>query len=848
MATELAPNSFLEQLQNYQGPITCFDEFRDAEKEITAPWKDIISTFQSLDSFDYSNARNAANKILQENGVNFTGIVEEESQLRPWEIDLLPVSFSEQCWDAISQGISQRAKLIESITHDLYGEGRLISSGLIPPELVFRNNDFHREFHELPKESSQLLLYGCELGRSSSGQWWILSDRSSAPSGISYAVENRIVSSETMPEVFHRSQIQRLAPFFVQLQSTIKKISSNRQDNPSVVILSAGPKHPFYFEDVFLAQYLGYTLVEAGDLTVRRNKVWIKTLGGLIPVDVLIRRTSDQNLDPLEINNPSPHGIAGLLQAIRRKNVIVANGPEFSLLDSPVFMPFLPKLCQELLGEELKIPSIATWWCGQKQPLEYVMDRFDDLVIKPAFLRSGTQEYIVNELAEAEKVNLRERIQKDPDAFVAQEKINRSTSPSWINNSIQPGHLSLRTFAVKSDDGFEVMKGGLVRVKSTDAPMRLSVSAGEFSKDVWVQSSTPVKSVSLLGAMQNVPRLKRANNSLPSRAADNLFWLGRYLERLEFSGRMLRKVTERLISESANQPIDDINPLISCLAKQRIIDESLSKEESQIPRAQLESAWPKIVWDSEDNRRLPGLLNEVERLASILRDRMSNDFWRAISQIKKQTRPAQQPNLGQLSETLNNLMLSISATTGQITDGLIIGPTRQFLMIGRQLERARQISFLLKEFLTHLDDQESIQLFTALDVCNSVMTYRSRYRANIALLPVFDLLVTEDANPHSIIYQFRELERHIKSLPLKTKPPQLPPELDLVRRILFQLESILPSSDRSVSWKDYRIRLEPALKHIELTVNDISDQLTEKYFVHGSFSQQIENTLRGESP
>ena len=830
----------VDHLREFHGPVGVYDEFRDADGQIRPQWERILKAFQSGGALNLADRWHSANRLLQENGVNFTGYDLQGRQSRPWKLDLLPIVYSASDWDVLRRGITQRARLIDAIIQDLYGPQTVLKAGLLPPELVFRNLEYQRIFFGLPASSSPLLTYGCELARSSTGQWWVMADRASAPAGISFAVENRIVLSKTLPQFLHTCQIHRLAPYFVTLQETMKEFSEQRKGNPSVVILSAGPEHPYYYEDVFLARYLGYPLLEADDLTIRRNQVWIKTLRGLIPVDVIIRRSPDHRIDPLEIS--SPDGVAGLLQVIRHKNVVLVNGPQNGLLDSPVYMPFLPQLCRHLLGEDLRLPSIATWWCGQKEPLAYVMQHLDDLVIKPAFAHSGSEEMIISEMSDEAVAKLREKILAQPGSFIAQEKIIRSTAPCLVNHEFCSGHIALRTFAVRKQDDFELMDGGLVRVETSPKPMQLSVSAGEFSKDVWVCSETPVPPVTLLGHMLEPPRIQRASSKLPSRAADNLFWLGRYLERLEFSGRLIRKITDRLMSESANQPVNDVVPLITCLAEQGLIEESFALEDFFPQRSELEKLWPKIIWGQADAARFEGLCQQVGRIASIVRDRMTEDFWRAVSQISTKVRPEQITDLSEMYDVLNIIMLHVSATTGQITDGLVHGPTRQFILIGRYLERARQLLLVLRQYLERAEDQETLPLITLLDVCNSLMTYRYRYRANFAVLPAFDLLVTDASNPHALIFQFHEMFNLVSELPGQQKRPLITPELDSIRRITFELQSLLPTRDQDLTWRRYREPLEQIFKTLEQRINELSDLLSQTYFLHAEFTQQIDET------
>lgn len=840
-------NGFAHFLSGYKPQGEVYDELYDANGKPRQNWQRFLERFGDQQTDGLTDRWQYANRILWENGVTLSPFTDDATNQRPWEIDLLPLIYESEQWEPISRGVAQRARLIEAIAHDLYGHQTVLQKGILPPEILFRHPEFQRAYHGLPRSKTPMLMFGCELARSPAGNWYVMADRTAAPAGISYAVENRIVISKTLPQILHQSYVRRLAPFFLQMQESIKRMAPRKRSNPTVVVLSSGPDHPYYFEDVFLARYLGYILVEHADLTVRKNRVCIKTLERLVPVDVILWRSRERNCDPLELQGQSPDGVAGLLQAIRHKQVVVANGFEYGLLDSPVFMPFLPKLCEELLGEELLLPSIATWWCGQPEVLKYVLDHLDELVIKPAFHESGSNEYITTELAGEERDSLRERILKEPENYVAQEKIARSSAPCWVKNQLQTGHIAMRTFAVKGREGFLTMDGGLVRVASSTAPIPLSISAGQFSKDVWVCSNEPVPAVSLLSKLAAPSRLRRANNQLPSRAADNLFWLGRYLERLDFSGRQIRKITERLISESADQPVDDVLPIISSLAEHGLISRTYRDISACPPRNELETLWPSIVTNTEKPERFSRLIDDIQRLANTARDRISDDLWRAIRSMEEIEIPHHPPlnqlSLSELFEHLNQLLLHLSAITGQITDGLIHGPTRRFLLIGKHLERAHQMGRTIQHFLTHYQEDDILPLVTLLDIANSLLTYRSRYRANIHLLPAIDLLVTDRGNPRSIIYQYRELSRLIRELPRQKRTPQLSPARDLVRQSIYELQSILPDTSQPVTWNHYKEALDRFLAESKARTKGISEELTQSYFLHAGEARQIEQSL-----
>jgi uncharacterized circularly permuted ATP-grasp superfamily protein len=346
----------------------------------------------------------------------------------------------------------------------------MVQNGLVPAPLLYANPEFLRPFTDLHRTSAPLFLYAAELARRSDGQWCVMADRSEAPAGPGFALENRIVSSRAMPAAFKQIPVERFAPFFVRLQNSLRRRVPRPMEQPRIVLLSSGPGHPYYFEDVYLARYLGYTMVEGGDLAVRADCVYMKTLSGLVPVDIILSRCAESGLDPLELGTTSEHGVPGILNAMRCGNVTIVNTPGCGITGAPVFMSCLPKLCQHLLGEELLLPSIPTWWCGHPEDLQLVLDRFSELVLKPAFQKSGGEEILCSDLTAAQRTEWQQRLQREPWAWVAQEKIARSGIPVWTESGIRCGHVALRAFLVEDEQHWHLMPGGLIRIAPMPAP------------------------------------------------------------------------------------------------------------------------------------------------------------------------------------------------------------------------------------------------------------------------------------------------------------------------------------------------------------------------------------------
>ena len=520
----------------------------------------------------------------------------------------------------------------------MYGPQELLRGGHIPPALVFANPGFWRPCHGVPvARKTYLHLLAVDLARSPDGQWWVLSDRTQAPSGAGYALENRIVLTETFPDLFREFQVDRLASFFRSFRDTLLHLSPSRRENPQVVILTPGPFNETYFEHSYLARYLGFTLAQGGDLTVRNNHVFLKTLEGLKPVDVILRRVDDGFCDPIELRSDSFLGVAGLVEAVRAGNVAVANALGSGLIETSAFMPFLPGLSKRFLGEELTLPSAATWWCGQAGALRYVREHLDSLVIKPAFPSKGMEPVFGGQLKTDERSRLLTRMEARPYEFAGQELLNLSTIPVWSGNGLRPRRVVLRVYLAAVGDSWVVMPGGLARVSASLDTQVVSMQRGGGSKDTWVLSEGPVDSFTMRRPQHLPVEVNRGGTSaLPSRAADHVYWLGRYAERAEHLARVLRCILMRVSSEpetSGSSQWDSLMGLYDCVESphsrlatddpQRHLDQTRDLEQEILSR----------IFEEQRADSLHATLARAGRAAAEVRERLSSDMLRVLSQL-----------------------------------------------------------------------------------------------------------------------------------------------------------------------------------------------------------------------
>ncbi|MGZ8190590.1 MAG: circularly permuted type 2 ATP-grasp protein, partial [Methylococcaceae bacterium] len=464
------------------------------ENKVLPYWERFISALETMGSEELERRRREAQRLLRENGVTYNVYGDSEKLTRPWRLDPVPLLISNEEWTSIEAGLKQRADLLDLILKDIYGKQSLLKTGLLPSELVFAHEGFLRPcVGALQNQQRHLIIYSANLARGPNGRMWILDDRTQAPSGSGYALENRTAITRVLPDIFRDTQVHRLSGFFKALRKGLAHLAPHNKENPRIVVLTPGPFNETYFEHAYLASYLGFTLVQGDDLTVRDGYVWLKSLEGLQAVDVILRRVDDSFCDPLELRSNSRLGVAGLLQAVRRGNVAIANPLGSSILENPALLAFLPKLARHFLNQELILPSVATWWCGQRRERDFVLQNFDRLVIKQINRHQGNNALFVASLSSKEKDQLRNQILAKPHLFVGQEQVSFSTVPAFIDHHIEPRNAVLRNFVVANADDYLVMPGGLTRVAREKNDFIVSNQAGGISKDTWVlAASQPV--------------------------------------------------------------------------------------------------------------------------------------------------------------------------------------------------------------------------------------------------------------------------------------------------------------------------------------------------------------------
>jgi uncharacterized circularly permuted ATP-grasp superfamily protein/uncharacterized alpha-E superfamily protein len=799
-------------------------------------WRDLAVAIGEMGQEQWRRAWQAGQQLIRANGTSFNVTGELSASERSWPLDPIPLILDEREWAEIERAIVQRATLLNLLLTDLYGPQRLVSEGLIPAALALANPHFLRPCHGIqPRSGVFLHSYAADMARSPDGRWWITSDRTQAPSGLGYSLENRLVSARTLSQVFSSFRLRQLAHFFDVRRDALLNLAASQQHNPRIVMLTPGPHSETYFEHSFLAGHWGFPLVEGGDLAVRDNRVYLKTLTGLDPVDLIVRRLDDDFCDPLELRGDSLLGVPGLLQAARSGNVTIDNALGSGALEAPGFMAFLPGLCRHLLGEELRLPSVATWWCGQAPLRRYVFEHLDELVIRPAFPRSHRHMEIPAQMTARERRNLIARIEAAPERFIAQEQVALSTAPVYTDEGLSARHVVLRVFAAWDGSSYTVLPGGLTRVSREARSPAVSLHNGGGTKDTWVPGGEG-EPLPLARPATGVIAAHPSWANLPSRVADNLFWLGRYAERLEDRVRLVRALLPALSGEEDFGRTATLESVVRLLAGLEYLPPEIAAASLGEQLWRVQRLLANLVRDESGPTGLRWNLKQMRRVALNLKERLSADTWRVLQQIERDfarslpSAPNQSyaADISLLDRALDRVIVTLSAFVGLVMENTTRGPGWHFLEIGRRLERVRHMAELLQAGVAEAPEAIEPYLRILLYVADSSITYRTRYLTTLRTDLVLDLLLVDEANPRSIGFQFASLLDHLEKLP-EYDHTTCRTEKALVSRALHTVR-VTPVTELALRGEDGQLgALTGLLQQLKADMYDLSDALVAHY-------------------
>jgi uncharacterized circularly permuted ATP-grasp superfamily protein/uncharacterized alpha-E superfamily protein len=831
-----------------------YDEMVTGTGQVRPHWQKLMGRLSPLDPVMLEDRRDEAVQLLRQHGVTYAVYGDPAGAERPWPLDLIPLVIPEDEWRTIEAGVIQRAQLLNAMLADIYGPQQLIADGAIPPSLLHANARFLPPCHGTrPPQDTYLHFSAFDLSRTPDGRWHILSDRTQAPSGAGYALENRSVVGRVLADCIGTGLIQPLAPFFAAFRDSLYAMLPGRQ-SARVVLLTPGPYNETYFEHVYLARHLGITLVEGNDLTVRDRQVYLKTLSGLEKVGVILRRLDDDFCDPIELRATSALGVAGLMEAVRAGTVVMANALGSGVMEAAAFKPLLAELAPKIIGAPLTLPDIPTWWCGKDADRAYVLDNLDKLVIKPSFTSYRTGSVFGGDLSRAEREALTQRIALQPFAFVGQERARFSTAPVWNGERLEPRAMLLRVYVAAIGDNFVVMPGGLTRTAPNDNPI-ISMQLGSGSKDSWVETSStegekrspPRSNVATLPQL-NIRRA--AGGELPSRVADGLFWVARYAERSDSIVRLLRSLLIGVTDAIQPWRYRDAEPLLN-LAAWRALVPLIEHPQSFQPISLVQAALLDPNHPSGVIANFQRLINAARRV----RDRMPHDCWRIFMALDRHIQePVGRAPPVRLLLRLEELITLSAALQGAVGESMTRDAGWRFLEIGKHLERAITLVEMMRGLPKSPDAEasgrpiEERRLLAAILALTdprggqgaSNLGGAEAYEGGFDRASMLQAVLANDADPRSLVFQLSSLAEHLAALPRPSG--SLPTNrglIDSAVHIAMSARDAVPDAIANACQQrgtrigdDMGDPLRPAFARLDILIPQISDLLTQAYFTH----------------
>ncbi len=822
-------------------PASAYDELVTGQKSIRYHWQGILSVIRALPGGGLSERMESARRQLAESGATVNLLDDRGGP--SWTFDPLPFVLNPDEWQAIESGLIQRASLLDALLADLYGPRKLLQEGLVPPMLVHANRHFLRpcQVTDGAAPPRYLAQYAVDLVRLGDGRWHVLADHTEVPAGLGYALEIRRVQARSLPEAFRSIPVRHLRPFVDRWHDSLAALAPHESGGqPNIALLTPGSLSATYFEHVYLARALGVPLVEGGDLVAGAGDVSIKTLGGLSPVHMLLRRLDSSFADPLELRADSTLGVTGLVEATRSGKIALANALGSGLVETPALMPFLERLCKRLLDQPLELPSLDVWWLGEPTAYAFAMAHLESMIVRPC-LGQDREPIIVGMLDHDQRAALDKRLAREPGQFVAQYPVAPSLSPKWDNDSLQPSAVVLRCFLIAdpaAGKGYRVLPGGLAREPAGDTPLHALGRLNGTLKDVWVLAEDaadvqlpPSRRFHQLG-------VDRGGADLQSRVADNLYWLGRYIERLDNGARLLRTTASRVAQGV-------IGPRDSAELRQlgRLLDRAglmLTSAALSLPESAAFQQGLAMV--GSERGGLVAVLDAIHRLTGTLRDRFSADMTMAVGPVLAEVRQRLVESGGHLDPLLAALddVVSFCATlSGLAQENMTRGRGWLFLDLGRRIERAQfVVSAALGPFQASPIDWDAAMRL-ALELCDSTISYRWRYLGQLQPAPVLDLVVLDESNPRALGFQLDTIQDHLDRLGhisgtrVEDRLASLPDELQRVVQLFTGEEK---------AWRDGGQAL-AALRQIaedgERRLEDLSEAITRAYFSHVRAAQTV---------
>ncbi|NRD23619.1 circularly permuted type 2 ATP-grasp protein [Winogradskyella litoriviva] len=836
--------------ENYFSASSRYDELLTPKMSIKDNWKVLSQNLVKIGPENLVLKQKEINWLLAENGVTYNVYNDPKGLNRPWDLNVVPYIVHQNEWKDVEKGIQQRAEILNLVLKDLYGKRDLFKNGIIPPEAIYAHSGFLRPCDQiLYKNAKQLSIYAADLARGPDGRMWVVNDRTQAPSGMGYALENRFSTSKICPELYKNINVSQPSQFFNDFNKLLLNAANTNVKSPMIVILTPGPHNETYFEHAYLSSFLGYPLVKGNDLVVRHGKVWLKSLKGLKQVDVILRRVDDSFMDPLELREDSYLGVAGLLEAVRLQNVTILNPIGSGILENPALIPFMENICKYFLDEELRLPQIASWWCGQDKERQHVLEDLKSFVVKRIDRSKREHIYFCEFLDKKELDNLKAEILEYPHKFVAQEKISFSTAPNFVNNQLEPRKISCRTFAIANANGYSIMPGGLVRVATEREELFVSNQRGGTSKDFWIVNDTPQTNLQNYSWNKTNSSPSTNINDVPSNTAENLFWSGRYIGRALVTARYLRMVLSQMTHAQYNHRKSESESL-------KILFQSITKITSTFPgfitenEEVLNNPLSEIKDIILDETKIGSFAQSMQSFSNsyyALRNLWSRDMWRVFDGIQKHLKNLKKEEdftVNKLTNFFDKIITRLIAFMALTEESILVRQGLLLYFIGLQLEiGAMNIEKFRAMLIVNYDEELEYEVLESLlSSHESLNIYRYSYNSYLSLENVLNLIILDKEYSRSLTYQMHRLKKDIYKLPKTNNSEELTICQQNINAVIskmdrLNLKDMLVIDDNS----NMRKNLDDVLSDLSDLLHNTSLSISDTYFNHSQAQKQLVN-------
>jgi uncharacterized circularly permuted ATP-grasp superfamily protein/uncharacterized alpha-E superfamily protein len=838
--------------KNYFSDFKNYDEVLKSNMTINPNWEKVLNNLTQMGTESLISKQNEMDWLMDENGVTYNVYNDPKGMHRAWELNIVPFLIHQKEWETVEKGIKQRSELLNLILKDIYGKRELIKNGIIPAEVIYAHRGFLRQCDQIQyKTAKNLLIHSADLARGPDGRMWVVNDRTQAPSGMGYALENRYSTSRILPDIFKDINVKPPSDFFFDFNQMLIDAAPQNKENPNIVILTPGPLNETYFEHAYMSSFLGYPLVTGNDLVVRSGKVWMKTLKELKQVDVILRRVDDVFMDPLELREDSYLGVAGLLDVVRKQNVTIVNPIGSGVLENSGLIPFMNAICKYFFKEELILPQIASWWCGQKKERDYVLNNLTNLVVK-RIDRSKRENIFFCEFLSTDKLEkLKKEILSNPYSFVAQEKISFSTAPDFVKDKLEPRKVMCRTFSIAHKDGYSVMPGGLVRVAAERENLFVSNQRGGVSKDFWIVTNEPQTNTQNYTWDSSRSISVSGINDLPSNTAENLYWSGRYLGRALVTARLLRTVLNKMNSEHYNQGKYESESLLCLLQSVTNITSTFPGFIGEEGEEALEEPLKEILSLMIDKDRMGSFaqtLSSFNHSYYSLRNLWSKDMWRVFDGIQKIWKRFEEEedktSTPALIKVLDRIITRLIAFMALIEESILVDQGLLLYFIGLQTEQAMMnIEKCRSLLVVNYKEQPQYEILESLlNSHESLNIYRYSYRSYLSIENVINLVLLDKDYPKSLTYQLRRIQKDIDSLPHSEITGNATDCQIYIAEANFKIQSLdIKSLTELTTDGVLRQNLDDSLAKLSDLLHETSLAISNTYFNHAYKQKQLVN-------